>query len=173
MVQNLNSVLYSLTMKNDKLRNSTLILGEGPTEFYYLAFPEFAAYSKLRDKYSKPVSNRRRGIYCEVRFFETHRCTELFFLYYFRYTSKAYNSQDALLSNLNKECPYEKTQAFFMKCQGLHRYFEKHGGSLSSAIRNADKSMAERMALPRDYTYSELGIMMRELGVGSLACLDE
>lgn len=60
-----------------------------------------------------------------------------------------------------------------MKCKGLHRYFEKHGGSLSAAIRNADKSMAERMALPRDYTYSELGLMMRELGVGSLACLDE
>lgn len=223
-MQNLNSVLYSLTMKNDKLRNSTLIIGEGPTEFYYFnslrgeisgvtiepdypkhtsvmelgkkiaegiamgyprifcvvdmdtkvpGTPEFAAYSKLRDRYSKPVSNRRRGIYCEVRFFETHRCTELFFLYYFRYTSKAYNSQDALLSDLNKECPYEKTQAFFMKCKGLHRYFEKHGGSLSAAIRNADKSMAERMAFPRDYTYSELGIMMRELGVGSLACLDE
>ena len=211
-------------MKNDKLRNSTLILGEGPTEFYYFnslrgeiggvtiapdypkhtnvaelgkkiaegiamgyprifcvvdmdtklpGTPEFTAYNKLRGKYSKPVSNRRRGIYCEVRFFESHRCTELFFLYYFRYTSKLYNDQEALIADLSKECPYEKTQAFFIKCKGLHKYFEKHGGSLSAAIRNADKSIAERIEVPRDHTYSELGTMMRELGVGSMACLDE
>lgn len=211
-------------MKNDKLRNSTLILGEAPTEFYYFnslrgeisgvtiapdypkhtnvaelgkkiaegiamgyprifcvvdmdtklpGTPEFTAYSKLRGKYSKPVSNRRRGIYCEVRFFESHRCTELFFLYYFRYTSKLYNDQEALIADLSKECPYEKTQAFFIKCKGLHKYFEKHGGSMSSAIRNADKSIAERIEVPRDHTYSELGTMMRELGVGSMACLDE
>lgn len=211
-------------MKNDKLRNSTLILGEGPTEFYYFNLlrgeisgvtiapdypkhtnvaelgkkiaegiamgyprifcvvdmdtklpgtPEFTAYGKLRGKYSKPVSNRRRGIYCEVKFFESHRCTELFFLYYFRYTSKLYNDQEALIADLNKECPYEKTQAFFIKCKGLHKYFEKHGGSLSAAIRNADKSIAERIEVPRDHTYSVIGIMMRELGVGSMACLDE
>ena len=211
-------------MKNDKLRNSTLILGEGPTEFYYFNLlrgeisgvtiapdypkhtnvaelgkkiaegiamgyprifcvvdmdtklpgtPEFTAYGKLRGKYSKPVSNRRRGIYCEVKFFESHRCTELFFLYYFRYTSKLYNDQEALIADLNKECPYEKTQAFFIKCKGLHKYFEKHGGSLSAAIRNADKSIAERIEVPRDHTYSVIGIMMRELGVGSMTCLDE
>lgn len=211
-------------MKNDKLRNSTLILGEGPTEFYYFNLlrgeisgvtiapdypkhtnvaelgkkiaegiamgyprifcvvdmdtklpgtPEFTAYGKLRGKYSKPVSNRRRGIYCEVKFFESHRCTELFFLYYFRYTSKLYNDQEALIADLNKECPYEKTQAFFIKCKGLHKYFEKHGGSLSAAIRNADKSIAGRIEVPRDHTYSVIGIMMRELGVGSMACLDE
>lgn len=59
-----------------KQRNTILILGEGPTEFFY--------------------------------FFETHLCTELFFLYHFRYTSKMYHEQELLLKNLNQCREYRK-----------------------------------------------------------------
>ena len=119
-----------------KLRNAALILGEGPTEFYYfkslcdvfkgltikpdypkhtnikdlaakiaegvtMGFnhifciidmdtkdrePERSQYERLKKKYVQPISKPKKGLYCEVKFFETHRCTELFFLYYFRYT---------------------------------------------------------------------------------------
>lgn len=115
-----------------KLRQSTLILGEGPTEFFYfkslcdvfrrltikldypkktsikeldikiaegLAMgyshifciidmdtkdvePEHSQYQKLKAKYAMPINRPKKGIYCKVEFFETHRCTELFFLYY-------------------------------------------------------------------------------------------
>ena len=114
-------------------RNTILILGEGPTEFYYFKslgdvfrgltvkpdYPkhtnlnelkakiaegiregyshifcvvdmdtkcndaERKQYQQLKDRYAKPVDKPSKGIHCEVRFFETHRCTELFFLYYF------------------------------------------------------------------------------------------
>ena len=67
----------------------------------------------------------KKGLYCEVKFFETHRYTELFFLYYFRYTSRMYNDQDSLLKDLNKCVEYEKTIEFFIKCKGLHSYFER------------------------------------------------
>jgi hypothetical protein len=196
-----------------KLRNTALILGEGPTEFFYfnslrevykdltikpdypkhttirdldakiaegvaMGFshifciidmdtknkePERSQYERLKNKYSLPINKPTRGIHCEVKFFETHRCTELFFLYYFRYTSRAYQEQEPLLKDLNQQVEYRKTAEFFIKCKGLHSYFERNGGSLDSAIANAQHSMDEKTKSGRDYTYSELGCLMGEL----------
>lgn len=196
-----------------KLKHSVLILGEGPTEFYYFNSlrdvvkgltikpdypkhtsmkeleekiddgikdgydrifcvidmdtkneePERSQYVRLKKKYAKPISKPKKGIYCEVHFFETHRCTELFFLYYYRYTARAYNDQQELLLDLNKLCGYEKTIYFFKKSKGLHTYFEKKGGNLDTAIRNAKYSIDEKKADGRNYTYSELGRMINEL----------
>ena len=98
-----------------------------------------------------------------MEFFETHRCTELFFLYYFRYTSRSYEEQESLIKDLNKFVEYQKTTDFFIKSKGLHSYFERHGGNLVQAIANANRSMDEKLSSGRDYTYSELGRLMREL----------
>lgn len=150
-----------------KLKHSVLVLGEGPTEFYYFNSlrdvfrgmtikpdypkhtsmkeleekiekgiadgydrvfcvidmdtkdeePERSQYMRLKKKYANPVNKPKQGVYCEVRFFETHRCTELFFLYYFRYTARMYNDQSALLLDLKKQCGYEKTIDFFRKAK--------------------------------------------------------
>ena len=195
-----------------KLRNATLILGEGPTEFYFfnslcnrfkgltikpdcpkhtnlkdlekkieegveMGYSQIFCvmdmdtkdnkiendkYIKLKQKYANPINKPKKGIYCEVTFFETHLCTELFFLYYFTYTSRHYANQDALLKDLNKYVEYEKTVDFFKKSKGLHTYFEKHGGSLDKAIANAERSMQEKESGKRDYTYSELGRLMQK-----------
>ena len=64
--------------------------------------PERSQYQKLKAKYAKPINKPKKGINCEVEFFETHRCTELFFLYYFRYTSRPYDEQEPLLKDLNQ-----------------------------------------------------------------------
>lgn len=196
-----------------KLRQATLILGEGPTEFFYFKSlcdvfkrltikpdypkhtsikelglkiaegmamgyshifcvidmdtkniePERSQYQKLKTKYAKPINKPKKGIYCKVEFFETHRCTELFFLYYFRYTSRSYEEQESLIKDLNKFVEYQKTTDFFIKSKGLHSYFERHGGNLVQAIANANRSMDEKLSSGRDYTYSELGRLMREL----------
>ena len=196
-----------------KLKHSVLILGEGPTEFYYFnslrdivkgltvkpdypkhtsikeleekiedgitdgydrifcvidmdtkdVEPEHTQYARLKKKYAKPVNKPKKGIYCEVHFFETHRCTELFFLYYFRYTARMYNDQSELLLDLNKQCGYEKTIDFFKKSKGLHSYFEKRGGKLDMAVCNAKHSMDTKLVDNREYTYSELGRMIEEL----------
>lgn len=196
-----------------KLHKTTLILGEGPTEFFYFKSlndvfnglvikpdypkhtnikelklkiidgiamgydyiycvidmdtkdeePEHSQYVRLKKKFEKPIIKPKKGIYCEVKFFETHRCTELFFLYYFKYTSRMYTNQDMLLKDLNQRCEYHKTIDFFQKCKGLHSYFEKNGGRLDAAIINAEHSIEEKGVGNRDYTYSELGKMMREL----------
>ena len=196
-----------------KLRQATLILGEGPTEFFFFKSlcdvfkrltikpdypkhtnlkdleakiaegvamgynhifciidmdtkneePERSQYQKLRAKYAKPINKPKKGIFCEVEFFETHRCTELFFLYYFHYKARPYDTQEALLKDLNRCVEYHKTIEFFVKCRGLHLYFERNGGSLDAAITNADRSMLEKQSTGRDYSYSELGRLMRLL----------
>lgn len=194
-------------------RNTVLILGEGPTEFFYFNslreryrhlaikpdYPKHTSlkeleikitegiamgyshifcvidmdtkdseserkqYARLKAKYAGVIDKPKKGIHCEVDFFETHRCTELFFLYYFRYTSRLYDTQDALLKDLNQSVEYRKTTEFFIKTKGLHSYFERHGGNLATAIAHAQRSMEEKERSIRDYTYSELGRLMNKL----------
>ena len=196
-----------------KLRQTALILGEGPTEFFYFKSlcdvfkhitikpdypkhtnlkdlekkidegvemgyshifciidmdtkdlePERSQYQKMKAKYAEPINKPKKGIYCSVEFFETHRCTELFFLYYFRYTSRPYDDQEPLLKDLNQYVEYRKTIEFFIKTKGLHSYFERNGGSLEKAIDNANRSIDEKNNDGRDYTFSELGRLMRKL----------
>ena len=157
-----------------KLRQTALILGEGPTEFFYFKSlcdvfkrltikPDYPKHTNIKELDAKPINKPKKGIYCEVEFFETHRCTELFFLYYFRYTSRPYETQEPLLKDLNQCVEYRKTIEFFIKTKGLHDYFERLGGSLEKAIANANRSMDEKLKDGRDYTYSEIGRLMEEL----------
>ena len=119
-------------------------------------------YESLKRKYRKPVVKVKKGINCEVKFFETERCTELFFLYYFRYTTKEYICSDDLVKELNKECGYLKEQKFFAR-HPLHQYFIKKGGSLDNAIANSEKSCKSIETTERDCTYSQLGNMIELL----------
>lgn len=191
---------------NGKLNTTTLILGEGITEWYYIKSlqdvfkglnfkPDYPKHSSLKElelkieegitkrysrifclidmdnktngdskiKYEKFKEKYHKNKECEIEFFETHRCTELFFLYYFLYTSRPYDNQPSLIKDLNKQVPYEKKEEFFKKCKGLHNYFERNGGSLENAIKNANKSLDEKLRDNRDYTYSELGKLIEKL----------
>jgi predicted ATPase len=58
---------------------------------------------------------------------------------------------------------YRKTIEFFIKTKGLHGYFERNGGSLEKAMVNANRSVDEILKSNRNYTYSELGKLMKEL----------
>ncbi len=198
-------------------RNTTIIIGEGPTEFYYLnslkdEFRELQnikpdtpkntslrelersiesaiaigydrifclidmdtkkkdatsrrEYARLKSKYhGKKVTNEKKGLNYEVRFFETDRCTELFFLYYFRYTGQIYVDSKAIEDELTKECGYEKTQRFFAT-HPLHQFFKQKGGDLNRAIDNSKLSFASMAKVDRDYAYSELGTMVELLGI--------
>lgn len=198
-------------------RQTTVIIGEGPTEFFYLNSlkDEFrqlqnikpdtpkntslrelersiesavsmgydkiyclidmdnkkkdatslADYTALKNKYhGKKVVNERKGINYEIRFFETDRCTELFFLYYFRYTGQAFSDSKSIEDELGRVCGYEKTQKFF-RTHPLHQFFQKKGGDFATAVENALKSEKSVADGARDYTYSQLGSMFRELGI--------
>ena len=58
---------------------------------------------------------------------------------------------------------YKKAIEFFIKTKGLHGYFERNGGSLEKAIANASRSIDEKLKSDRDYTYSELGRLIKLL----------
>ena len=107
---------------------------------------------------------KRSGIDCQIRFYETERCTELFFIYYFKYTTQKFQTSDDVESLLNKICGYDKTLKFF-RGHPLHQFFEKQGGNFADAIANSNKSLTDVRNGNRDYTYSEIGSMFNDLGI--------
>ena len=120
-------------------------------------------YLNLKKRYhNKHFVDEKKGVDCFVRLFETDRCTELFFLYYFSYTTKKFQSYDALAKELNSHCEYDKTIKFF-KAHSLHPYFKKKGGSLDMAIKNAKKSLKYKNNSGSDCSFSELGDLFDEL----------
>lgn len=200
-----------------KQRNTTIIIGEGPTEFYYLNSlkDEFrilqhikpdspkntslrelqrsiessiqmgysqvfclidmdtkkkdaksmAEYQRLKKRYHNAhIVKKRSGIDCQIRFYETERCTELFFIYYFKYTTQKFQTSDDVETLLNKICGYDKTLKFF-RGHPLHQFFEKQGGNFVNAIANANRSLFDVRNGNRDYTYSEIGSMFNDLGI--------
>lgn len=200
-----------------KQRNTTIIIGEGPTEFYYLNSlkDEFrilqhikpdspkntslrelqrsiessiqmgysqvfclidmdtkkkdaksmAEYQRLKKKYHNAhIVKKRSGIDCQIRFYETERCTELFFIYYFKYTTQKFQTSEDVEVLLNKICGYDKTLKFF-RGHPLHQFFEKQGGNFVNAIANTNRSLVDVRNGNRDYTYSEIGSMFNDLGI--------
>ena len=119
-------------------------------------------YMALKRKYAKPIIKKRKGIECEVRFYETDRCTEQFFLYYFSNTSKEFQSYEELERELHQYCEYEKREKFFVK-HPLHTYFTNKGGSLDNAIKNAKASMVAIENRESNYSYSKPGKMIEDL----------
>lgn len=200
-----------------KQRNTTIIIGEGPTEFYYLNSlkDEFrilqhikpdspkntslrelqrsiessiqmgysqvfclidmdtkkkdaksmAEYQRLKKKYHNAhIVKKRSGIDCQIRFYETERCTELFFIYYFKYTTQKFQTSNDVETLLNKICGYDKMLKFF-RGHPLHQFFKKQGGNFVNAIANANRSLFDVRNGNRDYTYSEIGSMFNDLGI--------
>ncbi|MCD8388058.1 MAG: RloB family protein [Bacteroidales bacterium] len=198
-------------------REAIMVIGEGETEYYYMAslknhFPqilnmqprlpkhssldemakmidraidggysqvyclidmdnknnktEAKKYSLFKTKYNRHHKNPKKGIDCRVYIIETERCTELFFLYYFQYTTAVFDSCEKIVEVLRHYCSYEKTQDFFKK-NPLHSHFIKNGGDLSKAIKNAHKSLISKSKEGRMHTYSEIGSMLSQL-IGEL-----
>lgn len=121
-------------------------------------------YRNLKQKYSKPIKVKEGEV--RVEFFESHLCTELFFLYYFEYKTAEYLSQSKLIADLQKYCEYEKKDKFFRSCNkkgGLHNYFLKKGGNYEKAQNYSKKSMEAVANNNRDYTYTAIGKMLNEI----------
>lgn len=120
-------------------------------------------YLELKSRYhKKSIKDDKKGIDCYIQFFETDRCTEVFFLYYFEYTTKKFFSYYDVEQELRKYCEYEKKVKFF-RTHPLHSYFEKNGGHLKKAIENAVKSCEYKKSCEADCSYSEMGELLLKL----------
>ena len=125
---------------------------------------EKSEYTKFKRRLQGIHFTKKPRTKYEIRFIENERCTEIFFLFYFAYTTRCFQNQPELLEVLNKKCYYEKTEEFFKK-HSLHQYFEKSGGDFKKALRNAAKSMKEKEETGRDYTYSQMAELFEALGI--------
>ena len=121
-------------------------------------------YEKFKKRLEGVHYTKKPRVRYEIRFIENERCTELFFLYYYAYTSRCFQNQPELLAALSQKCYYEKTEKFFKK-HPLHQYFEVMGGDFEKALRNAAKSMKEKEETGRDYTYSQMKELFDALGI--------
>lgn len=124
-------------------------------------------YQKLKQKYQKIHTIKKRGISCNVIFIETERCTELWFLYHFLNSSitKEFVSYKELEKALQVYLPnYSKTEKYF-RSVNLHQQLTTNNGSLIQAIKNSESSIVSRELERRDYTYSEIHLLIEALGI--------
>lgn len=112
-------------------------------------------YQNFKNKFHNRDKSRN-GTKSTIKFFESERCLEIWFLFHFKNTSTKFNNQKDLIDEINKYCRYEKTEKFFKSINGLHQHFHKNRGDLNSAKLNAKNSIIRRDEQNTDYTYSEM-----------------
>ncbi len=114
---------------------------------------ELTDYLELKRKYKRKS---------HVIFYETHPCTELWFLYHFQYTTSVFGLfEPDLKRQLERKIPdYEKKPPF---C--THQHIIKCGGDFDTAVVNGSKSIDSKNADDRSYTYSEMVLFFEEIGV--------
>ena len=95
------------------------------------------AYERLKKRKEGRHWIRRKGLEYEIRFIETEPCTELFFLFYFIYTTHHFGHQPELLHELNKHCLYEKVK---VTCYSDHIHIEKDDESFELNFNEIDSS---------------------------------
>lgn len=128
-------------------------------------------YIALKRKYHNIEHiNHRKGVNCKTIFIESERCTEIWFLYHFIKSAitKEFTSYHQLQVCLNRYLPkYEKTERYFRSISGLFEELVsvKNGGSLECAIRHSKASILSKERDSRQYTYSEMHILIEALGI--------
>lgn len=170
----LNKKASSLPRLEDEIKNAVT---EGYDEVYCLIDmdgknenPTKQHYQNLKNKYHDTIKGKKnQGIQCKIKFLETERCTELWFLFHFlkQTTTKQFKSYKELEKELQKHLPrYEKTGKYFKSLvKGLHAELNKGNGSGKQAIKNAKSSVKSRHQDRRDYTYSEIYFLMEALAI--------
>ncbi len=141
-----------------KLRQTALILGEGPTEFFY--FKSLCdVFKRLTIKPDYPKHTNIKEL--SLKLIAAQNCSSSII----SATPHVHTaSKSHYLKDLNQCVEYRKTIEFFIKTKGFHGYFERNGGSLDNAMTNANRSMDEKLKSGRDYTYSEPGRLLKRLG---------
>lgn len=114
---------------------------------------ELTDYLELKRKYKRKS---------HVIFYETHPCTELWFLYHFQYTTAEFGLfEPELKRQLEKKISgYEKKNPY---C--THQHIIKCGGNFETAVVNGRKSIESRDADDRNCSYSEMVRFFEEIAV--------
>ena len=129
-------------------------------------------YLKLKIKYHNNIQTiKKKGIKCKIIFIETERCTELWFLYHFTKSSitREFTSYKEIENELRKYRPkYDKTEKYFRSITSLQKEMTNQTlphGSLKQAISNSKNSIISKERDNRNFTYSEIHLLMDALGI--------
>lgn len=128
-------------------------------------------YLVLKNKYHDKLLGSKKNGFTKVVFIETERCIELWFLFHFTQhaTTKVFASYKEIELELQKYRPqYEKTEKYFRSVGNLNNELtlkRKPNGSLKQAISNSENSIKSKEKDDRNYTYSEMHILMDALKI--------
>ena len=81
---------------------------------------------------------------------------------------KAGMSQEQLAKELGitrRSIVYYETSERYLSTHSLHKEFKEHGGCLKEAIKNANNSVKSREEGKYNFTYTEIGKLITELGI--------
>lgn len=118
-------------------------------------------YLELRRKFHGKVRQcKGMGTAAFVEMLESYPCTEVFFLYYSKYTTGR-QTNEGLKSALKEMFGYSTKETYLMR-NPLHGKLSENG-SLSQAIENSKRSMHERCSENAHCTYTEIGKLFDEL----------
>lgn len=118
-------------------------------------------YARLKRQYHNKSCRCPDGSQTIVVMIESFPATEIFFWYYFGYTSASYSNQQ-LKNMLNKKFGYSTEEKYLIK-HSLHDALIDAGGSLKTAILASQQSISVIGNANHGQSYSEIGIMIREL----------
>lgn len=119
-----------------------------------------AEYARLKKQYHNKLHKCPDGGVTKIVMIESYPATEIFFLYYFGYTSAHYTNQQ-LKHILNKKFGYLTEERYLIK-HSLHDTLVESGGSLETAISASAQSI---MNIDRELgtSFSEISILIQDL----------
>lgn len=117
-------------------------------------------YARLKRRYHNKPCNCPDGSKATVLMIESFPATEVFFLYYFGYTSASFSNQQ-LKNILNKRFGYLTEERYLIK-HSIHDTLVGAGGSLKIAILASEQSESAEPAELSGSVFTEIGRMIRE-----------
>lgn len=117
-------------------------------------------YICFKNKYHNKRNKKYDLEYC-VQFFESYPCTEIFFRYYFEFTT-AEQTNEGVKKWLNTRFGYIVHEKYFAHTP-LHATLCKNGGNLNNAITSSIHSIDIRIPQNTACCYTELGHMINLL----------
>jgi hypothetical protein len=161
-------------------KDINLCINKGFDEVYCLIDMDGKTIGKAKNEYliiknkyhNNTFYKKSMGLETKVFFIETERCTELWFLYYFsnEAITRKFNTYKELEKELRKYRPdYEKTTKYFKSQINIHQSFEEKTpkGSIIKAYKNSKSAIASNIKNRRGYSYSEMHLLIKALGIYS------
>lgn len=118
-------------------------------------------YEKLKRQYHNKQLKCSDGSKTFILMIESFPATEIFFWYYFGYTSAQFSNQQ-LKNLLNKKFGYVTEEKYLIR-HSIHDTLIQSGGSLKTAVSASKKSMKITAEERFGHSYSEIGMMICEL----------